>query len=360
MSKFKRKHTLLYLQPHSDGCEKDRILCVFVARFDTKGGNIIEWQHPKDLDLGNIEFKAMPSGLHKLEQDFVYFKIGEKYGLACFHRRKLEEPNNERGARMKSVGVLMHSYSSLYFHQDFLQKEAVIQTSFPIGEAHYGSLTDYFAKHQTLTVSTGGLVATHPVGSFYHFVEYFAEKIMMLWKAAVLGYRILFFTVPPIGFASYTVYDACCLPLHSSTNCKHIHPNPMFYVNVADIDYLEGQANYIAATTENIFAGKTRLYDIYVDQRNVIIQDPVVLEACKLTPGDQERLRNFKGLREQVSLNRRGQSNTSASDDQSLKESVRKISTFMCLIFLDSKKRFNRSEQGILCLFLWRAHFQPY
>ncbi len=61
----------------------------------------------------------------KMDQIRSYFKIGDMYGLACFHRRKLEGENTERGARMKSVGVLMHSYTGLYVHQDFLQKEVM-------------------------------------------------------------------------------------------------------------------------------------------------------------------------------------------------------------------------------------------
>lgn len=44
---------------------------LFVAAFDTKLGNIIEWQIPSALDLEYVEFKAMASGFHLMESDLV-------------------------------------------------------------------------------------------------------------------------------------------------------------------------------------------------------------------------------------------------------------------------------------------------
>lgn len=44
---------------------------LFVVAFDTKHGNLIEWQIPKSLNLENVEFKAMASGFHLMENDVV-------------------------------------------------------------------------------------------------------------------------------------------------------------------------------------------------------------------------------------------------------------------------------------------------
>ena len=38
-------------------------------------GNVVEWQAPEDLDLGGVEFKAMASGSHTLQSDFVLVLI---------------------------------------------------------------------------------------------------------------------------------------------------------------------------------------------------------------------------------------------------------------------------------------------
>lgn len=85
-------------------------------------GNIVEWQEPKDIDLKGIEFKALCSGAHTLKTDFVYFRHDNFFGLACFE--KLSVANElERGARMKSVGILSTNYNSLYQHLPFLTEE---------------------------------------------------------------------------------------------------------------------------------------------------------------------------------------------------------------------------------------------
>lgn len=51
-----------------------------------------------------------------------YFKRGNFYGLSCFENMKVEN-EKERGARMKSIGVLAQSYSLLHLYKPFLQKQ---------------------------------------------------------------------------------------------------------------------------------------------------------------------------------------------------------------------------------------------
>jgi hypothetical protein len=48
------------------------LLGIFVVAFDTRLGNVIEWQLPESLNLEQIEFKAMASGFHLVQKDFVY------------------------------------------------------------------------------------------------------------------------------------------------------------------------------------------------------------------------------------------------------------------------------------------------
>ncbi len=47
------------------------LLAIFVVTFDTRFGNVIEWQEPAELDLRGVEFKAMASGFHLVSTDFV-------------------------------------------------------------------------------------------------------------------------------------------------------------------------------------------------------------------------------------------------------------------------------------------------
>jgi hypothetical protein len=44
------------------------------------------------------------------------------YGLSCFEKIPVAN-QEERGARMKSVGLLAVGYSDLHLHMDFLQRQ---------------------------------------------------------------------------------------------------------------------------------------------------------------------------------------------------------------------------------------------
>lgn len=51
-----------------------------------------------------------------------YFRKGPFFGLACFANMPVES-ELERGARMKSVGILSPSYTLLYRYMHFLENQ---------------------------------------------------------------------------------------------------------------------------------------------------------------------------------------------------------------------------------------------
>ena len=53
---------------------------------------------------------------------FRYFRKDSLYGLACFENMPVDS-RCERGARMKSVGILATSYTLLYRHMQFLETQ---------------------------------------------------------------------------------------------------------------------------------------------------------------------------------------------------------------------------------------------
>jgi hypothetical protein len=77
-----------------------------------------------DLDLTNVEFSSLPSGLHLVEEDVVcvlssvlklplfstprsrYFTKGDNQGVSVFRRRETSEQGH-RGFRLSSIGVLL-------------------------------------------------------------------------------------------------------------------------------------------------------------------------------------------------------------------------------------------------------------
>jgi hypothetical protein len=257
-----------------------KIVAIFVVAFDVRSGNVLEWSMPSDFDYGDVEFKAMASGMHTIITDFNYFKINQFFGLSCYHRLQLEgeEAERERGARMKSVGVLSLSYNGLHIHLEFLQQAVERLNRNP---GNHASLEEYYHQHKTsvplaeepalssMSRQLPRLTITHPAGSFGQVWQFFGENIFILWKAALLRRRILFVSPPPTGVTCYRVYCACLMASYSVGVVAERHTNPLFFVNVADVPQLEKETSYIACTTEKIFAMKTNLYDVYVDNQNV-------------------------------------------------------------------------------------------
>ncbi|CAF1168080.1 unnamed protein product, partial [Adineta ricciae] len=109
---------------------------VFVVTFDVKDGNTIEFQMPEksQMALNDVEYKALPSGSHRVNQDFVYFRHGNKYGLACLARANVSNEDNasavstvvpsQRGMCIKSVGIITSSIIHIQSYLQFLQNEA--------------------------------------------------------------------------------------------------------------------------------------------------------------------------------------------------------------------------------------------
>eukprot|EP00061_Rhincodon_typus_P015288 g42884.t1 len=52
----------------------------------------------------------------------IYFRKGNYFGMACFANMPVES-ELERGARMKSVGILSPSYTLLYRYMHFLENQ---------------------------------------------------------------------------------------------------------------------------------------------------------------------------------------------------------------------------------------------
>lgn len=312
----------------------DNIVAIFVVTFDPRSGNMMEWCLPEETDLDGVEFKAMASGSHTLMRDFVYFRKDSLYGLACFENMPVES-EIERGARMKSVGILSPSYISLYRHMQFLESQVRHQLQTP---GKYDQLQAFYNDKKGLLPSCNenlGRVAsdsdgttttssapkpneswsvsstpnheilpelkiTHPAGCFSQFIKFFGEHIFILWKYILLQKRILFFSPPPIGVVCYRVYCACCLGNHDMRGLVNQEVTPHFYINIADIEALETEVAYIACTTEKIFESKTHLFDVYVNNQNVTTNSPVLKELLKVSDADRDK---FTKLNNQRSAN---------------------------------------------------------
>eukprot|EP01102_Stenamoeba_stenopodia_P005093 TRINITY_DN15602_c0_g1_i1.p1 TRINITY_DN15602_c0_g1~~TRINITY_DN15602_c0_g1_i1.p1 ORF type:complete len:362 (-),score=70.84 TRINITY_DN15602_c0_g1_i1:169-1254(-) len=254
--------------------DDDQIMGIFVVRFDTYKGNMIEWNLPQNMVTTNLEFKALASGLHNVKNDFIYFKLQDLYGVSCYEKKAVDN-SQERGSRMRSVGVLCRSFSSLHRHLDFLREQARYQTEH---SGDYTNLIEYYNNQKSIQIDHFSPLEDYIEipqlsSDFERFIQEYGNKVFMLWKAVLLKKRILFYSPPPIGKACFTVYCCCLLSAISKPYVWDTSPTPLFYVNIADIDLLCTMKSYIACTTESIFSDKKRLYDVYINGTEITIPD---------------------------------------------------------------------------------------
>jgi len=85
------------------------ISALFLIDFDVKAGYTIVWKQAEPgLELeGVVEYKSLPSGLHTVKDDLIYFIHDAGYaGLSAFVNMPCDE-EEARHARMIAVGVLV-------------------------------------------------------------------------------------------------------------------------------------------------------------------------------------------------------------------------------------------------------------
>lgn len=84
------------------------VSALFLIDFDVKAGYTITWKRAVphvELD-GQVEYKSLPSGLHTVRHDLIYFVDGAHAGLSAFVNEPCEE-EEARNARMIAVGILV-------------------------------------------------------------------------------------------------------------------------------------------------------------------------------------------------------------------------------------------------------------
>ncbi|XP_053741018.1 DENN domain-containing protein 11 isoform X1 [Synchiropus splendidus] len=314
--------------------EKDQIVAVFVVTFDTRSGNMVEWCLPHDVNLDGVEFKSMASGSHRITSDFIYFRKGCYFGLACFANMPVES-ELERGARMKSVGILSPSYTLLYRYMHFLENQVRHQLQCP---GQYSPLEAFYEDKKAVLPPTGNgsvtacptwsvtninrcmhpeMKITHPAGCMSQFIQFFGEQIMVLWKFALLRKRILIFSPPPVGVVCYRVYCCCCLANVSLPGIGGTIPElrPFFYINIADITALETEMSYVACTTEKIFEEKKDLYDVYVNNQNVKTHRSQLQPLLRLNAADKEKYRKLSEQRQLLLYSQEVDANCTSNEE---------------------------------------------
>ncbi|GIY19452.1 DENN domain-containing protein 11 [Caerostris extrusa] len=282
----------------ANNTEPADIVCIFSVAFDTRAGNIIEWYLPNDCNVDGIEFRAMASGSHRVQTDFIYFKRGQLYGLACFENMPVDNAC-ERGARMKSqVRQLLENPGSYTEMETYYENH---KGSFPTFNAFSDQLNGDNIKLWNNIMPM--MKITHPAGCFSQFLNFFGERIFVLWKLVLLRKRIIFFS-PASNWRcllqSILYYFSYCTSF--IRNWLLVFTTFLFYVNIADMDTLASEKVFVACTTEKIFQSKTNLYDLYVDNQNFVSDIPLIQKLMGVSYADRKKYEELCKLQSQNTL----------------------------------------------------------
>ncbi|KAL8717498.1 MAG: hypothetical protein Q9225_005255 [Loekoesia sp. 1 TL-2023] len=288
-----KRHSLHLELPNAHAEELPHVAALFLILFDVKAGYTIAWKRSiPGLDItDSVEYKSLPSGLHNVDEDAVYFVHNDAYaGVSSFINGKAEE--SERNALMLAVGALIPlSYGRLgksWRHGEGLRALARDLVRDP---SNTNLLDDYWQDHQhrneeeTIRPTSGDdspsamsekrrraksspngqprtrdravssasalappgqiLSAHHPALSLSTFLDTFGPLVFPLYKAALLRKRILLIGQAPVELACNFVYNLSVIStlpsaLHDLLPLSPLPTRlrPLFSVGVHDIPTL--------------------------------------------------------------------------------------------------------------------------
>ncbi|KAG7087342.1 hypothetical protein E1B28_013318 [Marasmius oreades] len=290
------------------------LVAIFHASFHPTRGNVIDWslKASDDIELDNLEFSTLPSGLHLVDQDVIYFSNNGHQGICAFRRVKTAE-EGQRGFRLSSLGILVAKSArpKPWLHISALQDLIAMlysrnELSNPLApsKADWGPSQRYFEAHRFRGIDTGGAGEgswkgwsyeldgddsdrshSNPTLHLPHLLRILGPSTLTLYKHVVGRKRILIYTLPPVE-------AACILCQIAADFCyeEQVEPSPecasssrlgrlvgknrepisvLGMITLSDLDKLQAETQtgrgWIACTTDAIFLEKPSHYDLLID-----------------------------------------------------------------------------------------------
>ncbi|KAF2274762.1 uncharacterized protein EI97DRAFT_476831 [Westerdykella ornata] len=311
-----------FVEAHTGaGSNPPRLSALFLAKFDKKIGYTVAWKRSAiDIPIvpldGAVEFKSLPSGLHAVKDDLVYFVHEGHAGLSAFCNAPASAA--ERNATFVSVGILVPlnqgRLGRSWLHAERLQSLASALAKDPENTA---PLEDFWREQSQHTDSTStqlspdqqrgyrrrralstltaalppdqSLPEFHPARSIVHYVDVFGPLVFRLQEAALLRKRILFVGAPPVRASCEFVYNLSILASLPNAAREHLPSGSdhlsrfraLFCLGTHDIPLIEklqredqGQhphsiefpsPGWVSCSTDEIMAAKRQLYDVIVE-----------------------------------------------------------------------------------------------
>ncbi|KAF8151642.1 hypothetical protein B0H34DRAFT_755784 [Crassisporium funariophilum] len=280
------------------------LVAIFHASFHPTKGNTIDWslKASDDLNLDHLEFSALPSGLHLVEQDVVYFTKEGQHGVCVFRRRKTTEQGH-RGFRLSSLGILLAKSRRPRPWRHLKALKELINTIYSRledtdvlqpADSDWDPAHAFFEDRKLRRSDLGGAgnwtgwseeldgafsepLDTNPVIHLPHLLRILGPSSLTLYKHILGRKRVLIYTLPPVEVACILcqVTADLCFDCQADTDSgrlkgKHREPiNVLGMVTLVDLDRLESESQsgrgWVACTTDAIFMEKPSYYDLLID-----------------------------------------------------------------------------------------------
>ncbi|KAL0572215.1 hypothetical protein V5O48_009750 [Marasmius crinis-equi] len=298
--------------PESSLSSRQDLVAIFHASFHPTRGNVIDWalKTSDDIELDNLEFSTLPSGLHLVDQDVVYFSKNGHQGVCAYRRVKTAE-QGQRGFRLSSLGILVAKsarpkpwchVAALKDLIAMLYSQGELSGSLQPTEADWEPSQRYFEAHKVRGSGIGDLGAwkgwgheldgddsdrshSNPTLHLSHLLRILGPSSLTLFKHVIGRKRILIYTLPPVE-------AACILCQVTADFCYEDQVEPaaevagtsrlgrlagknkeaisvLGMITLADLDRLQAESRtgrgWIACTTDAIFLEKPSHYDLLID-----------------------------------------------------------------------------------------------
>jgi DENN domain-containing protein 11/Domain of unknown function (DUF4484) len=292
------------------------IAAAFLVIFDHRKGYVLGW-HKSNDDVsveGAVELKSLPSGLHNVEEDLVYFVHEDYVGVSAYVNK--QDASAARNATMLAVGILVPLQQGRmgkgWLHAEGLKAVArrMIENKddtssletywdqYRINETQASAAPDEstdslfisknnsqanggYQKFRSMSASTTfplgmhTLAPHHPAATLLESFDIFGPLIFPLYRAALLRKRILILTEAPVEFANNIVYNLSILSavprallqfLAADITPSSLRRRPLFTVGIIDIPTLSLPASdgWIACTTDDVLVTKPECFDVLV------------------------------------------------------------------------------------------------
>ncbi len=221
------------------------LIAIFCIKVDVKRGNILEYfKSNSTIHWTGIEFKALPSGIHKVEEDYCFFMHEQWHGISCIQNLKTTN-HHERTMKCRSVGILLQNGIHHLSHYIESLHQLVLECN--RNESQLSTLLESYFEQFIPIYSPRNVVSHEQVWQIG------GVNTMLLWKALRAKKRVLFFTEQSIGKLCSEMEQ--WIPTLCS-NSSSVIPKQYYYINLNDMneDTSKFENEYfVACCTEAVF-----------------------------------------------------------------------------------------------------------